>query len=88
MSPAYHELIKDLYTLLHNASVDAGCAARDLHLALTDKEMYDAVQTTGAVPATDMKLLRSLESEHIDALLDLRNQLEVETKALETNYEL
>ncbi len=88
MNTAYHELIKDLYTLLHNASVDAGCTARDLHLALANKEMYDAVQTTGAVPATDMKLLRSLENEHIDALLDLRNQLEVETKAMEKSYEL
>lgn len=80
---AYHLLLADLHTLLHNASVEAGCAARDMHLALTNATLFHQVQKTGEVPLSNMKAMRSLDNTNINALLDLRNQLDIEAQSLE-----
>ncbi len=87
-TPAYNLLVKDLYELLHNASVDAGCAARDLQLALKDKKKYDSIQTTGAVPVSDLRALMASGNQPIEVLTFLRNALEVETKALEAYWKM
>jgi hypothetical protein len=83
MNEAYKQLTDDLHTLLHNASVEAGCAARDMYLALTNPAQYDAIKKSGTVPVSDIKAMRALDNVEINALLDLRNQLEIEANEVE-----
>ncbi len=82
MDASYKQLIEDMAMIMNNAWVDTTCAARDLHLALTNKNLYDDIKRNGNVPIVDMNELKHIDDTCIHALVQLYNQLDLELNVL------